>query len=373
MIQSELLVGDRAPDIRLGEMLKGDAAPVRSTTSIRVVECWSRQCPPCIAAIPHLTALQARYLDVNFIGVSIRDADPAGLRMFVADQGEAIGYSIATDAPPMVDGEPGWMMSRWLRPSYAPGIPTAYVVDDRNRIAWMGPPTEIDDPLNAIINGTWDIALARQNHLDDLSRRKVREAAMLRRTVAAHCAAGDVAAAITAYDDAFLTHPMLEEQFGTDKLMMLVTHDRHAAQIYGRHLVEHHAKLDPYIPIAVSEMFLDHAATTRDDGAAFDCQLADEAERLLAQLENLIRPDEDPAMIMLINKAFGRRLLLRDDPVGAHERLATAIYWAGVAEIDDPILAQLAEQATAFVPVSRDAIPQPTPPCEGGICAIAVR
>jgi tetratricopeptide (TPR) repeat protein len=57
-------------------------------------------------------------------------------------------------------------MSRtWMRAADEPTIPTAFIVDQTGRIAWIGNSLEIEDPLRKVLDGTWDLAAAKvANH-----------------------------------------------------------------------------------------------------------------------------------------------------------------------------------------------------------------
>ncbi|MDP7007967.1 MAG: hypothetical protein QGI78_00165, partial [Phycisphaerales bacterium] len=40
------------------------------------------------------------------------------------------------------------------------GIPTAFIIDANGTVAWIGHPMRMDEPLEQIVNGTWDLAAA---------------------------------------------------------------------------------------------------------------------------------------------------------------------------------------------------------------------
>src|SRR5262249_14844455 len=55
--------------------------------------------------------------------------------------------------------EHGEMSLRWLSRSgwLRQGIPAVFVVDGEGRIAWIGVPNDLDEPLARIVAGTWDL------------------------------------------------------------------------------------------------------------------------------------------------------------------------------------------------------------------------
>jgi tetratricopeptide (TPR) repeat protein len=40
------------------------------------------------------------------------------------------------------------------------GIPTAFIIDANGKVAWIGHPMGMDEPLAEVVNGTWDMAVA---------------------------------------------------------------------------------------------------------------------------------------------------------------------------------------------------------------------
>src|SRR5262249_52135642 len=86
---------------------------------------------------------------------------------YVKRTGDQMGYRVAVDrVPPGKDSETcGAMAQTWLEPAGADGVPTSFVVDGAGRIAWIGYPTQLDDPqagrpLRNVAAGTWDLAAA---------------------------------------------------------------------------------------------------------------------------------------------------------------------------------------------------------------------
>ena len=173
MNHRELLVGDPAPELRLGAILKGARPAILQSDSIHVVEFWRTTCPPCLASIPHLTQLQVRHPAVTIIGVAVSEPDVEHLRTFIADKGETMNYIVAMDSVDSVTGV-SWGRSVWLKPAYAIGVPMAFIVDRDGRIAWIGRPLEMDDVLAAVVTGSWDMEGAIIAHRENLATQKVR-------------------------------------------------------------------------------------------------------------------------------------------------------------------------------------------------------
>src|SRR5215470_10631086 len=79
----QLGVGDAAPKLEVKEFVKGEPVKQFDKGKIYVVEFWATWCPPCRESIPHLTGLQKKHKDVVFIGVSVSERDPKGVKPFV--------------------------------------------------------------------------------------------------------------------------------------------------------------------------------------------------------------------------------------------------------------------------------------------------
>jgi len=163
-----LAVGDAAPALKVAKWVKGQ--PVSLTKGkVHVVEFWATWCGPCKVSIPHLTELAQKYKGkADFTGVSIWESNErAPLTMpqittkvnaFVKGMGAKMDYSVAIDDKP----EKGTMASGWMEASGSNGIPTAFIVDQQGKVAWIGHPMSMEEPLAKIIAGKWDVAAEKK-------------------------------------------------------------------------------------------------------------------------------------------------------------------------------------------------------------------
>lgn len=150
-------IGDPAPALEIETWIKGqpvDLAKDKGKT-IYVIEFWATWCPPCVQSIPHLTAVQKHYQDKNVVIVSISDEPVNVVKSFTDQQGERIGYTVATDRA-------GKTHAAYMLASGQMGIPTAFIVTADRKIAWIGSPFAIDSVLEEVVTGTFDIAKAKQ-------------------------------------------------------------------------------------------------------------------------------------------------------------------------------------------------------------------
>jgi thiol-disulfide isomerase/thioredoxin len=149
-----LNIGDPAPRLRVREWLKGEPAQGFEKDNVYVVEFWATWCGPCRAVMPHLAALANEYKDrVTILGIDILEKKTTSMekiKAFVDSMGHRMDYHVAAD-------DSNFMVTDWLYASGHQGIPTAYVVNQEGRVAWIGYPTRLDEVLPKILNHTWDI------------------------------------------------------------------------------------------------------------------------------------------------------------------------------------------------------------------------
>ena len=175
----DLGIGDPAPKLQVKEFVKG--APIKDFEKGKayVVEFWATWCGPCKQTIPHLTELQKKYKDVRFVGVAVFEQDQELVKPFVKEMGEKMEYAVAIDdVAKGQEADSGPMAKNWMMAAGQEGIPTAFIINKESKIAWIGHPTEMEDPLKEIVAGTYDMkpALARQAKERELNAaRKARE------------------------------------------------------------------------------------------------------------------------------------------------------------------------------------------------------
>ncbi len=158
---ASLTVGDPAPPLTVSKWVKGEKVDKFEQGQIYVVEFWATWCGPCRVTIPHLTELQKKNKGVTFIGVSVFESEPKDVEPFVKEMGDKMDYRVAMDDVPK-NGMPdeGKMAKAWMEAAEENGIPTAFIIAKNGKIAWIGHPGGMDEPLNKIVTGEYDIAAA---------------------------------------------------------------------------------------------------------------------------------------------------------------------------------------------------------------------
>ena len=154
-VANKLKVGDKAPSVEVKEWIQGqtqvgDGKPY-------VIEFWATWCGPCKTSSPHLNELYERYRNdgVAIIGITDEVKSVGKVRDFVRKQGEKMSYPVAID---------GGAKNDWMRAAGKSGIPCAFIVDDKNTIAFIGHPMDdqFEDILGKVVEGRYNPKLEKQ-------------------------------------------------------------------------------------------------------------------------------------------------------------------------------------------------------------------
>ncbi|MCA3004947.1 MAG: redoxin family protein [Phycisphaerales bacterium] len=239
------LIGKPPPALTVAKWVKGEPVTAFAPGVVYVVDLWATWCGPCRAAIPHLTTLQAKHPEkLRVIGVSIseRQKEPGDtsyiqtVEGFVAKMGEKMNYAVAVDTPEKA------VHTAWFKPAGTGGIPTAWIIDQRGLVAWVGigTPSEVERIAEAVLAGTFDPAAeakraaeleatAAERAAEARERAKAREQETDRRFPGYRdaMAKGDTAGALAALDAAFAADPSLEAGAAYQwKIMLLLQRNK---------------------------------------------------------------------------------------------------------------------------------------------------
>lgn len=161
-LRRTLNVGDKAPQIRTHEWLKGDELTSYEPGQVYVLDFWATWCAPCIAAMPHLSELQEKHAEngLNIVAISVDSVRNTGqlnddliqrIKNFVVENDQRMQFAVAIDDSGFSD--------RAVRMAYGmQSIPATFIVDREGRIAYGGNPTPtFDRVLELVMADEYDL------------------------------------------------------------------------------------------------------------------------------------------------------------------------------------------------------------------------
>lgn len=140
-----LKVGDPAPKIQVSRWVQGDEVKDFEGDKVYIVEFWATWCGPCVASIPHLDEVYRKFKDKGLvvIGQNVMEDDAKAVSTFVKSMAGKMSYRVTLDDK--TDG--GWMAKHWLTAAGQNGIPCAFVVSKKGKIAYIGHPMSLKESL----------------------------------------------------------------------------------------------------------------------------------------------------------------------------------------------------------------------------------
>jgi len=209
-------VGDPAPKLEVKSFVKGDPVTAFERGKTYVVEFWATWCGPCRTSIPHLTELQKKHPEVTFIGVSISEQDQDLVKPFVEKMGDKMAYRVALDLVDKAKNNQGAMSKSWMQAADQKGIPTAFIVSGVGKIYWIGHPMQMDEPLEKIASGSWDLKTAvEENRKETEKQAKLQK---LGNAVDEAVKSGKPKDVLTSIDKILELRPDLESAYGPMKV-----------------------------------------------------------------------------------------------------------------------------------------------------------
>ena len=141
-----LTIGRPAPKLGPLTFLKGEPVAELKPGTVYVVEFSGTNCAPCVKAMPLLSEMQKAHPEV--VVLSLYGGAEDEVRKYVEKHGGKMGYRVARYGDET--------HRAWFQAAEQEGIPAAFVVDKAGKVAWVGSPFGLAEPLKGIVAGTFD-------------------------------------------------------------------------------------------------------------------------------------------------------------------------------------------------------------------------
>lgn len=159
--EATLKVGDPAPKLQTGKWVQGEPVTEFKPGTAYIVEFWATWCGPCRASIPHLNEIYTKFKDKGLvvIGQNCWEQDDSLVAPFVKKMGDQMTYRVALDDKS--DSKKGKMAETWMAAAGQNGIPTAFLIDTKGTVAWIGHPMALKEQvIEDVVAGKYDIQKA---------------------------------------------------------------------------------------------------------------------------------------------------------------------------------------------------------------------
>ena len=152
-----LAVGDKAPAVQIKQLVHGPPLDAETASEVQVIEFWATWCGPCLSGMPHLSELQETYGDkVTIVGITSEDLSK--VETFLASSaGDGRTWAEVVKSRMAIDDN-GAIAAAYMRAAGINSIPTAFIVGKDGVLQWIGHPASMDEPLKAVVEGTWQLS-----------------------------------------------------------------------------------------------------------------------------------------------------------------------------------------------------------------------
>jgi thiol-disulfide isomerase/thioredoxin len=150
-------LGMPAPPLSIETWVKGNAVDLAAGKgkSVYVVDFWATWCGPCRESIPHLTALQKKYAGKGVVFVGVSNEALGAVKPFVEKMGANMDYVVALDKTKLTT-------AAYLEAFGIDELPQAFIVDKTGAIAWFGSPTGMEEVLEKVVAGKYDVEAVKK-------------------------------------------------------------------------------------------------------------------------------------------------------------------------------------------------------------------
>lgn len=140
-----------APSLKGCEWISGQPIEEFEPKKTYVIDFWATWCQPCLEAVPHVNAAQAKFPDVKFLGISIWEENKDNwVQKFIQRGHPKMNYDIA------YGGDRGEFSKRWMDDFEVTSIPAIFIVHDQ-KVVWIGRTKGLEAALKRLADGTFDV------------------------------------------------------------------------------------------------------------------------------------------------------------------------------------------------------------------------
>lgn len=149
--------GDAAPKLTVSKWIQGEPVKAFEPGTAYLVEFFATWWTPCKEPMAHVNRLHHKYKDKGLvvIGQNVKEAPGANVEAFIKRMSSLMSYRVALDEG-ATNRLSGKMLENWLFTAEA-GVPSAFIIDKKGTISFIGHPEEIDDQMiEQVLAGTFD-------------------------------------------------------------------------------------------------------------------------------------------------------------------------------------------------------------------------
>ena len=161
--EQQLTIGSPAPALDIENWIHDGNGFFKPVTKLEkdkvyVVEFWATWCGPCIMSMPHLAETQEKFRGRGVQIISVSDESPDEVESLLSQKHPQVGktFDEITSAYCLTSDPDRSVHDSYMKAANQNAIPTSFIVGKTGKIEWIGHPASMDEPLEKIVEGTWD-------------------------------------------------------------------------------------------------------------------------------------------------------------------------------------------------------------------------
>lgn len=146
--------------LQAAEWIQGEGPKSFEPGKLYMFECWATWCGGCVANIPHLNDLHAKFRDKGLLvyGMDVWEDDKEKVSQFVRKKGDGMTYPVA------FTGKGSAFDQKWLRAARQRSIPHVFLVKDGKLVLACGPGYLTNEAVAALLDPATCEATAERIH-----------------------------------------------------------------------------------------------------------------------------------------------------------------------------------------------------------------